>query len=78
MSSRLLGEVGAEGAVDLAGGVALEAADDLRLGPAFGEASLHVGAGAFAVAEPTDDDHVQRTVGLTVSTAVEAMSDGLA
>ena len=58
MSRRWLGEVGAEGAVDLAGGVALEAADDFGLRPTFGEASLHVGAGAFAVAEPADDDHV--------------------
>jgi hypothetical protein len=37
-------QVGEQGVVDLAGDVALEAADDLGLGFAFGGAALGVGA----------------------------------
>src|SRR5215210_3681012 len=68
------GEVGAEGAVDLAGDVALEAADDLGLGLAFGGAALGVGAGAFAAAQAADGDHVQGAVGVAVAAVVEAVA----
>jgi hypothetical protein len=48
--------------VDLADEVALEAADDLPLGQAFGGASLDVGAGGFVVAHPDDGGHVEGAV----------------
>src|SRR3954451_2688515 len=54
-----VGQVGGEGVEELACDVALEAADDLALGLAVGEASLGVGAGALAVAQAADGDHVQ-------------------
>ena len=47
-------EVGEQGVVELAGDVALEAADDLGLGLAFGGAALGVVAGALAVTELAD------------------------
>ena len=50
------GEVGSEGAVELAGDEAFEAADDFFLGIAFCEAAVHVAAGSFAVAQPDEDD----------------------
>ena len=56
------GEVGSEGAVELSGNEAFEAADDFLLHFPFGEASLEVGAGSLAVAQANDDDHVQRAV----------------
>lgn len=46
------GEVRSEGAVELAGDEAFEAADGFFLGLAFGEAAVHVAAGSFAIAEP--------------------------
>src|SRR3954454_25347533 len=73
-----LGEVGAERVEELAGDVALEAADDLGLGLAFGGAALGVGAGAVAVAQPADGDHVQRAVGVAVAAVTEAMAVGAA
>jgi len=63
-------QVADEGVVRLAGDVALEAADDLGLGLAFGGAALGVGAGALAVAQPADGDHVQRAVGVAVAAVV--------
>src|SRR6266581_274551 len=66
-----VGEVGAEGVVELAGDVALEAADDLGFGQALGGAPVGVGAGASAVAEPADGDQVECAVGLAVAAAVE-------
>jgi hypothetical protein len=44
-------EAGDEDVIELAGDAALEAADDLGLGLAFGGAALGVGAGAVAVGE---------------------------
>src|SRR6266516_4801264 len=76
--ARKRGEVGAEGVVDLAGDVALEAADDLFLAEAFGDAALGVGAGASAVAQPADSDQVEGTVGLAIAAAVEPVSGGAA
>jgi len=72
------GEVCAEGVVDLAGDVALEAAHDFTLGFAFAGSAFGVGAGALAVAQATDGDQVQRTVGLAVAAGVEAMAGGFA
>ena len=46
----------AEVAVDLASGVTLQAADDLRLGLSFGRAALGVGAGGRVGAEPGEHD----------------------
>jgi len=54
-----LGEVGAEGVVDLAGDVAFEAAHDFALGFAFAGAAFGVGPGALAIAQTTDGDQVQ-------------------
>jgi hypothetical protein len=67
-----VGEVGCEGVIGLAGDVALEAADDLALGLAFLGAPRGVGLGAWAVAQATDGDHVQRAVGVAVAAVVEA------
>src|SRR5713101_8503215 len=75
---RKRGEVGAEGVVDLAGDVALEAADDLFLAEAFGDAALGVGAGASAGAQPTDGDQGGGAVGVAVAAAVEPVSGGAA
>lgn len=62
MSSPDRGVVGADRVKDFAGEVALQAADDLGHGFAFGGAPLDVGAGARAVAEPDDDGEVERPV----------------
>ena len=75
---RDVGEVGAEGVVDLAGDVAFEAADDFALGLAFGGAAFDVGAGAFAVAHSGDGDQVQSAVGLAVAAVVEAVASRFA
>src|SRR6266542_5746292 len=69
-----LGKIGAEGVVELAGDVALEAADDLGFGQALGGATVGVGAGASAVAEAADGDQVERAVGLAVAAAAEPVS----
>src|SRR5687768_15978844 len=69
-----VGEVGAERVVGLAGDVALEAADDLLLGLALGDAPLGVGACAGAVAQAADGDHVQGAVGVAVAAVVEAVA----
>src|SRR4051794_1992498 len=69
-------QVGGEGVVDLARDVALEAADDLGLGLAFGGAPRGVGAWAVAVAQGADGDHVQRAVGVAVAAVVEAVAVG--
>ena len=73
-----VGEVGAEGGVDLAGDVALEAAYDFALALSFAGAACGVGLGTLAVAQSADSDEVQRAVGLAVSTGVEAMAGGFA
>jgi hypothetical protein len=86
--SRLLGQAvpgvgasargGAEVGVDLAGDVALEAADDLGFGFPFRGAAFGVGAGGRVRAEAGEHDPPQRVVGLAVSAGVKAMPDGLA
>jgi len=67
---------GLEGVVELAGDVALEAADDLGLGQAFGGATGGVGAGAWVVAQASEDDHVEGVVGGAIAAAVEAVAVG--
>src|ERR1700689_4446861 len=52
-------------AVDLAGDVALEAGDDLRLGLPFGRAALGVGAGGRVGTQPGEHDPPQGVVGLS-------------
>src|SRR5215210_6034324 len=64
--------------VDLPGHVALEAADDLSLALSLSGAPCDVFLRATISAHPSQADHVQRTVGLPVATAVEAMPDDLA
>ena len=61
-------------AVDLAGDVALEAADDLRLGLAFGRAALGVGAGGRVRAQAGEHDPPQGVVGLAVTAGVEPVA----
>ena len=63
-SRAVVGEVGAERVVNLAGDVALETAEDVAFGLAFSGPSLCVGAGALAVAQSANGDQVQRPVGL--------------
>src|SRR5664280_333089 len=62
---------GVELVVDLAGEVALEAAQDLLGGLAFGEPALHVGLGRLVVAQSGDHGPMQGGIGLPVAAAVE-------
>src|SRR5258708_22218767 len=55
---------GAQAGIDLAGDIALEAADDLGLGQALGGAPLDVRAGRGVGAHPGGDDPPQGVVGL--------------
>src|SRR6185437_4787427 len=64
--------VGVEGAVELAGDVALEDAADVAVGFAFGAAAGEVGMGAGAAAHPGERDGVQGVVEVPVAAAVEA------
>src|SRR5512132_4394012 len=67
-----------EEVVDLAGHIALEAADDLGLGVALGDAAGDVVLGALVDAHAGDHDQVQRRVGLAVAAPVEPVALGLA
>src|SRR5260221_10663267 len=67
---------GAQAGIDLAGDVALEAADDLGLGQALGGAPLDVGAGRGVGAHPGDDDPPQGVIGLAIAAGVEAGAGG--
>ena len=69
---------GCQGAEEFAADVALEAADDLSSGAAFGGASGEVVAGAGVVAEPIGCCGVERSVELAVAAAVEAVALGVA
>ena len=64
----------AQAGVDLAGDVALEAADDFLLRQALFGAPLDVGAGGGVGAHPGDHDPPQGVVGLPVTAAVEAVA----
>ena len=73
----LVGEGGAgvEGAVELAGDVALEAALDLTAGLALGSASGDVLLGCRAAPHAGDGDRVDRAVQGSVAAAVEPVPD---
>src|SRR4249920_2048892 len=77
MSSGRGGDGLVEDCEHLAGDVALQAANDLLGGLAFGETSCHVVLGRLMPAQPHDHNPVQRRVGLPVTTTVEAMPAGL-
>src|SRR5262249_39788037 len=68
----------AEGVVDLAGDVALEAADDLFLGLPLGGAPRRVGLGPRVAGRAGHGDRPQRGVGLPVAAAVEPVAELLA
>ena len=63
------GEVG----VDLAGDVALEAADDFAFAQPFGGPPLDVVTGGLMTAQADDGDDVEGTVGGTVAAAAETV-----
>src|SRR3954451_9044815 len=69
-------QVGDERVVELARDVALEAADDLGLGLAFGGTPRGVGGRALGVAPAAGRAHVQRAVGVAVAAVVEAVAVG--
>src|SRR5512132_658155 len=71
-------EVGEDGAVDLAGHVAFQAADDLALGQSLGGAAGEVGLGPRVVVHADQDDAPQRVVGLAVAAAIEPVPAGAA
>ena len=73
-SFRALADGRAQVAVDLAGDVTLQAADDLCLGFAFFGAALGVGAGGRVRAQPGEHDPPQGMVGLTVTAGVEPVA----
>ena len=62
---------------DLAGDIASDAAHDLVLGSAFGQAASEVVAGGMAAHAHHQDD-VQGTVGVAIASAVEPVPDSLA
>jgi hypothetical protein len=64
--------------VDLAGDVALEAAQDVELGQALLGAPFHVGPGRWVAAHPDQGDAPQGVVGLAVAAAVESVAVGAA
>src|SRR5215210_1599449 len=72
------GAAGDQHTVDLPGYVALQTADDLSLALALLCAPRDVLLRATIPAHPGQADHVQRTVGFSVATAVEAVSHDLA
>src|SRR3954463_9431791 len=61
---------------DLAGDVALDAADRLELGVAFGNALGDIGLGSGVRPEPANGDDVQRAVRRSVAASVQAMAGG--
>ncbi|HTP19038.1 MAG TPA: hypothetical protein VMJ65_05505 [Solirubrobacteraceae bacterium] len=63
---------------DLAGDVALEAADRFELGLSFGLSALEVGAGGGVELGSAERDDVGRSVWLSVAAAVQAVADGFA
>src|SRR5215212_4932013 len=71
-------EVGDEGVVDLAGEVALDAADDLGFGQALFGPPFDIGAGAGTEPHPDDHGQVQGPVGVAVPAAVQPVPAGLA
>lgn len=68
----LVGQVG----VDLAGDVALEAADDLSFAEAFGGAALDVVDGGLVAPHSDQGDDVEGAVGGAVASSAESVSSG--
>src|SRR5438132_2194665 len=66
-------EVRAERVIRLPRDVAFEAAEDLTPVQTLGGALGGVGAGALAMAQAADGDHVQRPVRLAVAAEVESV-----
>ncbi len=62
--------------VDLAGDVALEAADDFAFAESFSGAALDIVAGGLMVSQSDDGDDVEGAVGGTVPAAAEPVSPG--
>ena len=73
-----LADGAAEVGIDLAGDVALQAANDFLLGFPFGCAAFGVGAGRRIIAQAGEHDPPQGVVGLAVAARVEPAADGLA
>ena len=71
-------EVGEQGVVDLAGEVALDAADDLGFGQAFFGPPFDIGAGAGTEPHTDDNGQVQGLVGVAVAAAVQPVAVELA
>src|SRR5512132_597588 len=67
-----------EEVVDLAGHIALEAADDLEFGVALGDAAGDIVLGALVDAHAGDHDQVQRRGGLAVAAPGKPVALGLA
>jgi hypothetical protein len=67
-----------EESVGLAGDVADQGAFDLAVGLTLGAPALGIGPGRRVVAQPGQDDEVQRLVELAVPEAVEPNPHGLA
>ena len=72
------GRSGAEVAENLAGDIALEAADNLELGFALAHAAADVSEGGRMTTHPDDHHSIESRIGLPVAAAVEPMSDCLA
>src|SRR5664280_1021488 len=68
---------GVEGAVEVSGGVALQAAFDLSAAAPFGLAAGCVGERPGVFSHAAHHDGVQRPVELAVPTTVQAMTDRL-
>jgi hypothetical protein len=66
------------GAIHLSGEVALEAADDLELGVAFGGLLGDVVLGSLIDSKAGDHGQVEGGVGLPVTASVESVSSGQA
>src|SRR6188768_2953263 len=67
-----------EDAVQLAGDVAFEAADDFGLGHSGGSAARDVGAGGWIPAHASQGEQVQGAIRIAVTAATEPMTVGLA
>src|SRR5919202_2074851 len=67
---------GSQQAVDLASQVALQAANDLRLGEPLGGPSRDVVLGTWVPTHPADGEQIERPIGVAIATAVEPMAGG--
>ena len=80
MSSRAADYLGRilQGGEDLASNVAFEATDDFGLTHSLADATEHVCLGPAIMTKPYHNDAIESRIGLTVATAVQPMSVGLA